>query len=125
MASFLSMKRAPVRFFLATFGLPAVPTSLWLHFGLGFSWLGSWFTAINVAAFLLWGFDKWRAIRKGWRVPEMTLHAFSVLGAVPAAFLAMSLFRHKTLKLHFAILYGAVLVFQIAVWITLSSGSSR
>ncbi len=53
----------------------------------------------------LWGFDKLAAKRKWTRVPEIGLHVCAALGAVPASFFAMQVFRHKTLKPQFRRLY--------------------
>ncbi len=75
----------------------------------------SWLTAINILAIPLWGFDK-LAAKRGWRrVPELALHVVALAGAVPASFLSMQLFRHKTLKPVFRRLYWVFLVVQIVI----------
>ena len=33
--------------------------------------------AANVAAFLVFGIDKWKAVKGGWRIPEKTLLLFA------------------------------------------------
>ncbi len=90
--------RDPTRLFL---GLLLVPTGLgsgWLAWGLGWSPLVAWLTTLNLLTPPLWGYDK-LAAKRGWkRVPEVILHTGAALGAVPASFLSMQLFRHKTLK---------------------------
>ena len=63
----------------------------------------------------MWGWDKWQARRGGPRVPEAVLHVMAAAGATPASFAAMEVFRHKTLKRHFRILYTVLLIVQIAL----------
>ena len=53
---------------------------------------------INFAAF---GLDKSRAQNEGWRIPEKTLHTFSMLGGWPGALVGQRYFRHKTQKMSF------------------------
>ena len=58
---------------------------------------------INVLAFLTFGWDKWAARRKARRVPETRLLLFAALLGAPGAWLAVSVFRHKTVKTSFRI----------------------
>lgn len=59
--------------------------------------LGVWL-ALNLFTFGAFAWDKWRAVRQAWRVPEKTLITCALLGGWPAAYLAMRVFRHKTSK---------------------------
>jgi uncharacterized membrane protein YsdA (DUF1294 family) len=64
--------------------------------------------AANLLAFGLFATDKLLA-KLGWRrVPEKTLFAAACLGAAVGAWLAMLVFRHKTLKPRFR--YGVPLI---------------
>lgn len=56
---------------------------------------GAW-TAMNLAAFTLYGVDKRRAIRGEWRIPERTLLLSTWLLGGVGAWLGMRVFRHKT-----------------------------
>ena len=51
--------------------------------------LALWLLAVNVAAFVLFGLDKWFAVRHMWRISERTLFAVALLGASPRAALAL------------------------------------
>ncbi len=117
------MKQKPRRFFLTVFAIPAILAtfSLW-HF---FDWnaLGAWLLSANVVALLLWFFDKTQAKRSGWRVPEAALHIMSLLGATPAAFIGMKFLRHKSMKLHFAIIYSVLFLLQLALLMTWSGSA--
>lgn len=70
--------------------------------------------AINIFSFLLFGFDKWRAHRRGRRVPEMTLYLVTLLGGSLGSLLGMYTFRHKTSKTSFQIVIALILLIQIA-----------
>ena len=68
---------------------------------------------LSVMAFCVYGIDKLAAI-KGWRrVNEFTLHGLALFGGWVGAFLAQRLFRHKTKKTRF----------QIVFWLTVLANS--
>lgn len=76
---------------------------------------------VNVVTFAIYGFDKWRARRQARRVPERTLLTWLFATGWPAAWIAMSLFRHKTAKASFrrlAILWTIVNPFWLLTWWT-------
>src|SRR4051812_29333430 len=68
-------------------------------------WLGCWLLVVNVVTFSYYGYDKVRAQGGEGRVPELVLHGLAAVGGSPGAFLAMWLFRHKTVKGSFRILF--------------------
>jgi len=71
----------------------------------------------NLAAFLVYGFDKRQAQGHGWRVAEGTLIFWAIAGGI-GAWLGCETFRHKTRKqpfrgyliaaicLHMIVLFG-------------------
>ena len=72
---------------------------------------------VNVITFLLYGFDKWKAKRDKWRVPEKTLLMFAVVGGTIGAFAGMQVFRHKTKHAKFVIGVPLIFILQVAlVW---------
>ncbi len=74
-----------------------------------------WLVLSSVLAFLLFGFDKWRAGRGGRRVAESTLWWVSALGGWPGGLLGIIVFRHKSAKWSFLLMFVAALL----VWGTL------
>ena len=58
----------------------------------------------NLLSFFIMGWDKFQAKRKGPRVPEKTLLAFTFLGAGLGTFIASRIFHHKTRKSPFPML---------------------
>lgn len=58
---------------------------------------------INLFAFFLTLYDKRRAIRDRWRVPERALLTVSAVGGALGMLIAMHAFHHKTRKKKFSI----------------------
>ena len=50
---------------------------------------------INIAAWLMYGLDKWKAKSGAWRIPERTLLLTALLGGSAGALAGMLLFHHK------------------------------
>lgn len=59
---------------------------------------------INAISFIMVGYDKRRAIKDKWRVPEKRFFIFAFLGGALGVYIGMKHFRHKTLHKHFV--YG-------------------
>ena len=72
------------------------------------------FVIINAVAIAAYGWDKLCAIRKWWRVPELTLLGIAAIGGSVGALVAMKLFHHKTLHLKFKYGVPLILVLQVA-----------
>ena len=75
----------------------------------------AYFMAINVVTFCAYGYDKKLSSSSWVRVPEKLLHALSLTGGSPGALMAQRLFRHKTVKASFQIVYWAIVVIQLAI----------
>jgi uncharacterized membrane protein YsdA (DUF1294 family) len=75
------------------------------------------FLALNGFAFVMFGFDKWRARRSGCRVSERTLILCGALGGWLGGLVGMNIFRHKTAKTAFKLKYTlAVIPFAAEIW---------
>jgi len=85
--------------------------------GLGLGW--SWIFGISLAAFFTYGYDKAVAGRGVTRVPEVVLHALTLLGGTLGSCLGMQIFRHKTQKKSFQTIFWAIVIVQIVVIILL------
>ena len=80
------------------------------------TWLGLmvFMALFSMVAYGLYWHDKRRAQSDGWRIPETTLHAFSLLGGWPGAYIAQQHLRHKTAKRWFQFVFWViVLVWQV------------
>jgi uncharacterized membrane protein YsdA (DUF1294 family) len=84
---------------------------------LGLIW--SWIIGVSIAAFGTYGYDKSIAGRGVMRVPEVVLHLLTALGGTVGSFAAMQLFRHKTQKKSFQLVFWAIVAIQIVVLILL------
>ena len=69
------------------------------------AWAGWVLLGLSAVGFALHGWDKWRAKRGGRRVPEAGLHLVELLGGWPGALLARRLFRHKTAKVSYRVVF--------------------
>ena len=74
-----------------------------------------YFIFINIAAFVVYSFDKYRSRIGASRISEKELHTFSLLGGFLGATLSMALFRHKTSKVSFLLKHIAIMLLWIAV----------
>lgn len=72
-------------------------------------------TALNIAAFIMYGADKKRAVRDEWRISEKTLMLTAAAGGAAGALLAMELFRHKTKHKKFVFGVRAMLLLWVAL----------
>lgn len=69
--------------------------------------------AVNLLTFALFQIDKSLARSGGWRIRESTLLWLAFLGGTPGAYVARSLFRHKTRKQPFSNYLFAIAVLQV------------
>lgn len=70
---------------------------------------------INLFAFVCFGIDKYKAVRRKWRISESFLLALTVLGGAFGGLAGMLLFRHKIRKPMFYIIVPLAAVFYITV----------
>jgi uncharacterized membrane protein YsdA (DUF1294 family)/cold shock CspA family protein len=74
------------------------------------------YAAASCAAFLAYSIDKFASRRGGRRTPESTLHFFSIVGGWPGAMLAQRVFRHKTQKLSFQVVFWVTVLLNCAAF---------
>lgn len=72
---------------------------------------------INLLSLLVIGIDKYKAIKKHWRIPENSIILLSFLGGGIGSLLGMHLFHHKTKKLKFQILIPLSILLTIYILI--------
>jgi uncharacterized membrane protein YsdA (DUF1294 family) len=81
-------------------------------------WLGlpgpyAYLAGANAVTVLLYGYDKRQGVVGGGRVPELILHLAALVGGSPGALLAQVVFRHKTQKLKFRMIFIGVVLTQV------------
>ena len=97
----------------------ALPLFGSLLFGLrAVSWVPmAAYGVVSVVAFLLYWSDKRKARADAWRTPENVLHAVELAGGWPGALLAQQLFRHKTRKVSFQVVFWFIVLLHQVFWI--------
>ena len=84
------------------------------------------YAVMSGIAIFLYAFDKSAAQRGGWRTQENTLHTVALLGGWPGALLAQDLFRHKSRKTQFQVVFWITVLANCVglIWV-LRSGALR
>ncbi|WP_417692359.1 DUF1294 domain-containing protein [Pseudomonas sp.] len=72
---------------------------------------------VSMVAFLLYWSDKRKARADAWRTPENVLHAVELAGGWPGALLAQQVFRHKTRKVSFQVVFWFIVLLHQVFWI--------
>jgi len=116
-------KRRPLHylkiiFFMVLLVLPVTGLAqLWVNYQ--FPWMAYLYMAASLIAFYLYWTDKQKAGTDARRVPEATLHFFELLGGWAGALIAQQLFRHKTRKISFQLIFWLIVVVHQALWFDL------
>jgi uncharacterized membrane protein YsdA (DUF1294 family) len=79
-----------------------------------------WLIATNITTFAFYGLDKTFARRSlRTRIPELTLQTLALVGGTIGALVGMEIFRHKTVKGSFRMIFFLITAFQIvlAFWL--------
>lgn len=71
---------------------------------------------LSIATFVMYWRDKYAAQHGAWRTPENTLHALSLAGGWPGAWLGQQLLRHKSSKAEFRTVYWVTVALH---WVAL------
>lgn len=77
------------------------------------SWVVGWYLACSTVTLMLYQEDKQRARFGVWRIRELTLHIWELLGGWPGALLAQQLFRHKISKSSYARYFWGIVSLHI------------
>ena len=77
------------------------------------------YVVMSGVAIFMYAFDKSAAERGRRRTPENTLHLVALLGGWPGAFLAQDLFRHKSRKVEFQVVFWMTVLANcgLLVWV--------
>lgn len=76
---------------------------------------------MSIVALGFYLYDKGAAARSQQRTPENTLHLIALLGGWPGALIGQGLFRHKTSKTSFQVVFWLTVVLNVtAVWLVAS-----
>ena len=70
---------------------------------------------INIATFLLYGIDKYKAKKSKWRISEVTLLTMAAIGGSIGAWAGMRLWHHKTMHKKFKYGIPLIIIMQVAL----------
>lgn len=84
------------------------------------------YAAMSAVAFVAYGMDKAAANAGRWRTPESTLHALGLACGWPGAVLAQRLFRHKSRKREFQVVFWVTVAINLVAlaWLTSVDGQA-
>ena len=71
--------------------------------------------AINIATFLLYGIDKYKAKKNQRRISEATLLTMAAIGGSIGAWAGMQLWHHKTMHKKFKYGIPLIIIMQVAL----------
>ena len=71
--------------------------------------------AVNIATFLLYGIDKYKAKKGKWRISEATLLTMAAIGGSIGAWAGMRLWHHKTMHKKFKYGIPVIIILQVAL----------
>ncbi|MNY61142.1 hypothetical protein D3C86_1977900 [compost metagenome] len=71
---------------------------------------------LSVVSFFQYWNDKNSAEKGRWRTPENTLHVVELLGGWPGALVAQQVFRHKTRKVSYQVVFWGIVALHQAFW---------
>lgn len=101
--------------FIAVCALPVLgAVDMWQR--LNFIWAGLIYSLLSVVTFFIYRSDKRRAQQGERRFSENSLQLFALLGGWPGGLLAQQLFRHKTRKVPFQLLFWFIVALHLAFW---------
>jgi uncharacterized membrane protein YsdA (DUF1294 family) len=94
-----------------------------INLSLGMTVLGI-YCLLSGITFITYLLDKSAAQAGRWRVPEKTLHTLALAGGWPGALLAQKMFRHKTSKKEFQLVFILTVVLNVVGLVFFYSGFS-
>ncbi|RON02635.1 hypothetical protein BK658_06845 [Pseudomonas brassicacearum] len=102
--------------FLALCALPAFGSMLLWWRGISLIPLVA-YGIVSLLAYCLYWSDKRKARADSWRTPENVLHAIELAGGWPGALLAQQVFRHKTRKVSYQVVFWIIVLLHQVFWI--------
>jgi len=73
------------------------------------------YAAVSLVAFIAYGVDKSAARNGRWRTKESTLHMLGLVGGWPGALLAQRVYRHKSKKQEFQVVFWCTVLVNCCV----------
>ena len=71
--------------------------------------------AVNIATFLLYGIDKYKAKKGQWRISEVALLTMAAIGGSIGVWIGMRIWHHKTMHKKFKYGIPIIIILQVAL----------
>ncbi|WP_437675835.1 DUF1294 domain-containing protein [Sorangium sp. So ce131] len=88
-------------------------------------WIAGAYAGASLVAFIVYAVDKSAAERGERRTPERTLHLLALAGGWPGALIAQQLFRHKSKKAAFRLVFWCTVLLNVGGFVALCSPYGR
>ena len=79
--------------------------------------------AVNIATFLLYGIDKYKAKKNQWRISEATLLMMAAIGGSIGTWTGMRIWHHKTMHKKFKYGIPIIIIMQVALAVYLHTNN--
>lgn len=110
--------------YIAVAGFAAIFALVWLFvIPLPF-WVVVLYGGMSIVTFVAYALDKRAAASSGWRVAEGSLLALGLAGGWPGAIVAQQVFRHKTVKVSFQVVFWVTVVVNVVAFVVFAWVSS-
>lgn len=83
----------------------------------GVIWAALAYPLVSLFSFCQYWMDKQSAQKGRWRTPENSLHIAELAGGWPGALVAQQVFRHKTRKVSFQLVFWIIVVLHQVFWV--------
>jgi uncharacterized membrane protein YsdA (DUF1294 family)/cold shock CspA family protein len=83
-------------------------------------WVAVLYLALSVGTFVAYALDKSASRAGGWRLSESSLLSLGLIGGWPGAIVAQQVFRHKTVKRSFRLVFWLTVVLNVACFVLLT-----
>jgi uncharacterized membrane protein YsdA (DUF1294 family)/cold shock CspA family protein len=110
-------QQSPFLLFGVSSAIIIFTVSAYLNLDQKFHLITAYLIAVNIATLIMYGYDKAIAGSGKLRIPEWNLHSLAIIGGSPTALVAQRLFRHKTIKGSFQLIYWSIVLVQgLGLW---------
>ncbi|MCR4317718.1 MAG: DUF1294 domain-containing protein [Planctomycetes bacterium] len=107
------MRRPKIFWTLSALGIAAGASAPLYFFDLVPA-LVAWVFGISATTMVFYGMDKFFSRHDAPRIPELTLHSLALFGGTVGALVGQVIFKHKTAKISFRIVFLAIAAAQAA-----------
>ena len=115
---------APLRVTVRIVGTLTLGTAIaaCVVFGRAPLWMPLLYLVAGIISFVAYKTDKRAAVHGEWRIPEATLHSIDLVFGIGGGLLAQGVMRHKSSKVSFGVMSGAIFVLHMGALLAVLAG---